>query len=89
MGDGPSGAALAAVNVATSDSAARAISPVAMTVALSVMIAEVLSLITLTAADNAPDMPATGAAVASATEVICEIVRAFKSTLFADTLALS
>ena len=44
----------------------------------------VLSLITLTATDMVPDRPATGAAVASATVVICEAVRDVKSTLSAE-----
>ena len=39
---------------------------------------------TLTAADRAPDSPATGAAVASAIDVICDVVRAFSATLSAE-----
>ena len=79
-----------AANIAlTSESASTSISPVAVMPALPDTLVVVLSFKMPTAAASEPEAPATGAADASPTAVICERVRERKRTSAPETVASS
>ena len=79
-----------AANMAlTSESASTLISPLAVIPALPEMLVVVLSFNIPTAAAREPEAPATGAAEASPTAVICERVRERKLTSAPEIAASS